>query len=88
MADVFGREVVTLTGAAEGGAYGAALAAGVGSGQWASMDEALAKLQTSASYVPDPKDQLTYQKVFDGHRRLYEDLSGVYEDVETARSNS
>lgn len=87
MADVFGREVVTLTGAAEGGAYGAALAAGVGSGQWDSIDEALTKLQHSASFIPDPKNQLTYQKVFEGHRRLYEDFAGVYEDVELARNN-
>lgn len=87
MADVFGREVVTLTGAAEGGAYGAALAAGVGSGQWASMDDALGKLQTSSSFVPDPRNHETYQKVFEGHRRLYQDLTGVYADVDIARNN-
>jgi xylulokinase len=87
MADIFGREVVTLTGSTEGGAYGAAIAAGVGSGQWDSIEEALAKLQPSASYSPDPTNQRTYQKVFEGHRRLFQDLSGVYDDVAMARND-
>ncbi|NKX54401.1 xylulokinase [Arthrobacter mobilis] len=87
MADIFGREVVTLTGCAEGGAYGAAITAGVGAGNWDSFDEAFANLRVDASYQPDPANHQFYLGVFEGHRRLFQDLTEVYKDVELARKN-
>lgn len=87
LADVFGREVVTLTGAAEGGAYGAAITAGVGAGTWESFDDALSNLRVDASYLPDPENHKLYLRIFDGHRRLFQDLTAVYKDVEFARNN-
>lgn len=88
MADIFGREVVTLTGCAEGGAYGAAITAGVGAGNWESFDEAFANLRVDASYRPDPETHQFYLRVFEGHRRLFQDLTDVYKDVELARHNA
>ena len=53
LADVLGREVVTVTGASEGGAYGAALAAGVGSrGLAGPVDGAAARCRWSARSRP------------------------------------
>lgn len=87
LADVFGREVVTLTGCAEGGAYGAAITAGVGAGTWSSFDDAMSNLRVDASYRPDPENHKAYLRIYDSHRRLFQDLTDVYKDVELARNH-
>ncbi|GAA3698357.1 xylulokinase [Arthrobacter ginkgonis] len=87
MADVFGREVVTLTGCTEGGAYGAAITAGVGVGNWESFDQAFTHLQVDSAYHPNPRNHEMYLRVFEAHRRLFADLTEVYKDVELARNN-
>jgi xylulokinase len=84
LADVLGREVVTVTGATEGGAYGAALAAGVGAGHWASLEEALTRVRPERSFPPNSANIATYDAVFDGHRRLYAHLRDAFAD--TARA--
>lgn len=71
LADVLGRETVTVTGAAEGGAYGAALVAGVGAGRWRDLDEALTAVRVEDTYLPDERAAATYDEVFRDHRRLY-----------------
>lgn len=88
MADIFGREVITLTGGAEGGAYGAAITAGVGAGQWESFEEAFGNLHVGTTYYPDPKTHEIYLQVFEGHRRLFHDFSEVYKDVAIARNDA
>lgn len=74
LADVLGRETVTVTGAAEGGAYGAALVAGVGSGRWRDLDEALAAIRVEDAYKPAAAAATAYEVVFADHRRLYPQL--------------
>ncbi|HEX4357122.1 MAG TPA: xylulokinase [Pseudonocardia sp.] len=78
LADVLGRETVTVTGAAEGGAFGAALAAGVGTGQWRTLEEALAVLAVERTFVPEQRAVETYDKVFARHRTLYDALRPLF----------
>jgi xylulokinase len=85
MADVFGVEVVTMTGSSEGGAYGAALVAGIGAGTWASFDEVYQNLQVSSRFLPDRHVAERYNQIFAGYRRLYGDLAGIYDDIKIAR---
>jgi xylulokinase len=78
LADVLGRETVTVTGAAEGGAFGAALAAGVGTGQWRNLEEALDVLAVERTFVPEQRAVETYDKVFARHRTLYAGLRPLF----------
>lgn len=85
MADVLGRPVVTLRDSGEGGAFGAALVAGVGAGQWPGFDEFFGELEIAETYQPDPERAARYDVVFAGHRRLFGDLADAYADVSVAR---
>jgi xylulokinase len=78
LADVLGREVVTVTGASEGGAYGAALAAGVGAGVWPDLPAALGQVEVQRTFTPDPASQERYETVFAAHRQLHGALSEAY----------
>ncbi|MFI6350109.1 xylulokinase [Streptomyces sp. NPDC050560] len=78
LADVLGRETVTVTGAAEGGAYGAALIAGIGTGQWSSLEEALVGIAVEEIHVPDTAAARRYDTVFGRHRGLYDSLADTY----------
>lgn len=86
MADVFGITVVTTTGGSEGGAYGAAVIAGIGFGTWASADEAFEHVKVLSTYHPDPHTHGRYDAVFSGHRRLHAHFVDVYDDIERARA--
>ena len=74
LADVVGRETVTVTGTAEGGA----LAAGVGTGQWRNLEEALDVLAVERTIVPEQRAVETYDKVFTRHRTLYAGLRPLF----------
>lgn len=84
LADILGREVVTQVGASEGGAYGAVLAAGVGSGVWPDITSALTQVKIEKTYLPDDAAHAKYQTVFGAHRRLHGALTEVYELARTA----
>jgi xylulokinase len=85
MADIFGAPVVTMTGSSEGGAYGAAIVAGVGAGTWESIDDALAGLQVSSRWTPNSTHSERYARIFSGHRKLFGHFAEIYRDVELAR---
>ena len=77
-ADVFGREVATVN-AAEGPAYGAALLAGVGVGEWASVPEACAAtIQVTTRVKPQAEARAAYEKGFPIYREVYSRLSSLY----------
>ncbi len=86
MADIFGQDVITLQNSSEGAAFGAAVVAGVGSGQWASFEEFFGHLPAKDEYYPDPERVAVYSRVFEGHRKLFDHLVPVYEDVKIARA--
>ena len=79
LADVLGREVVTVTGAAEGGAYGAALVAGVGAGVWEDLSEALGQIAVEQTFTVSPAAAARYRVVFDAHRVLFDAQQSTFE---------
>jgi xylulokinase len=79
--DVYGRAVELLE-AEEGAAYGAALLAGVGSGVWASVDEACAaSLRVRARVEPDAEDTRLLARRYACFRALYPALRAVAESA-------
>ena len=70
-ADVYGHEVEVVA-AEEGAAYGAAILAAVGAGQFASVDEACdAVIHVASRVKPDPPASALMQKNYATFRRLY-----------------
>lgn len=69
-ADLFNCDVVTTEGAAEGGAFGAALVAGVGAGIWKDATEAARIIRELTRQQPDSVDGDIYRKA----HRIYRDL--------------
>ncbi|PQA72145.1 xylulokinase [Brucella oryzae] len=74
-ADMFGCDVVTTEGAAEGGAFGAALVAGVGVGVWKDATEAAGILRELTCQKADRADSAVYHKAHEIYRGLYPALS-------------
>jgi xylulokinase len=86
LADILDTRVVTVAGAGEGGAYGAAMAAGVGLGHWATLEDAAHQVRETDHFDPDPERARTYDRVFAGHRALYGHLREAFGDVQAAQS--
>ncbi|MEQ8652913.1 MAG: xylulokinase [Kiloniellales bacterium] len=78
-ADVFDAEVVTTSSAAEGAAYGAAMVAAVGSGEWSSLEEAVGVCRTDNRWAPDPGRHKAYAELFELYRGLYATLRPLNE---------
>jgi xylulokinase len=76
-ADIFQIPVKTVSGSAEGGAYGAVFSAGVACGIWKSMEEAVSFLKTETETWPNTKN-----------RAIYEELYGVYKSMYPALKNT
>jgi xylulokinase len=81
LADVLQIEVRTVTGAEEGGAFGAALLAGIGTGNWTSLDEATAVVQETSRTEPDTSVAGTYDALHGIHRRLFTALEPTFADL-------
>jgi xylulokinase len=76
-ADVYGQPVEILA-AEEGAAYGAALLAGVGSGTWASVDEACeAAVRVSAQVEPDQASAELMNHQYEKFRAIYPALRAI-----------
>jgi xylulokinase len=76
-ADVYAHEV-ELVEAEEGAAYGAAILAAVGAGQFASVDEACdAVIRVASRVTPKAADSALLQKHYANYRRLYPALRSV-----------
>jgi xylulokinase len=73
-ADIFDLPVKTLTGAAEGGAYGAAIVAGVGAGIWENIEKAAEVLKVETTTEPIKENAAVYRRLFGIYQELYEDL--------------
>ncbi len=80
VADIFNLPVKILDGAAEGGAYGAALVAGVGEKIYANLEDA-EKVHTVAKVIgPIPENAEKYADVARLYAELYEDLKLTYKE--------
>ena len=81
-ADIFGLPVKTLTVSAEGGAYGAAIVAGVGAGIWQDIEHAAEHLTVETVTEPNEKNKKTYDKLFEIYKALYADLKERFKALE------
>jgi xylulokinase len=76
-ADVYDHEV-EMVEAEEGAAYGAALLAGVGSGNWPSVDAACAAVvRVTQRVIPVPANQQLIERQYQSFRRLYPALRSI-----------
>lgn len=80
-ADVFNSEVLTMSGSGEGGAYGAALVAGVGVGIWPSVEEAVKALKVETKTSPIPKNVEIYDGLFKIYQGLYRSLKSTFGQI-------
>ncbi len=76
-AGVYGQAVEVLT-AEEGGAFGCALMAGVGTGHWANLDQACGQaIEVAQRVEPDPADVAAYKTGYAQWRKLYPALHSL-----------
>ena len=80
-ADVFNSEVITVSGSAEGGAYGAALVAGAGIGIWPTVAEAVQVIKTEKRTLPDVKNIEIYRKLYPIYSDLYHRLKSTCDQL-------
>jgi xylulokinase len=75
--DVYGHEV-EIVAAEEGAAYGAAILAGTGAGEWSSVEQACDAVVSVASRIaPNATDSLTMQSSYETYRRIYPALREI-----------
>jgi xylulokinase len=78
-ADVYGQPVELLE-AEEGGAYGAALLAGVGVGAWPDTDTACEhSLEVAESFQPHTENAKTYTEAYRHYRAIYPALRAIWQ---------
>ncbi|MFW5985947.1 MAG: xylulokinase [Halanaerobiales bacterium] len=80
-ADIFQLPVKTMSGSSEGGAYGAALLAGVGTGIRDSVEEAVSLLKVETETLPDPDNAEIYDNLYGVYKELYTNLKGSFEQI-------
>lgn len=79
LADVFGLPVYTLSASSEGGAYGAAMAAGVGAGVFRDFSEAVSVLMVETETLPDSRNRAAYQDGFSMYAQMYHAMKPVFD---------
>ena len=77
-ADILNLPVHTVSAAAEGGAYGAALIAGMGVGLFRTPEEAVAVLHKEAEYLPMEEHVRLCQKSYAIYQTIYPALKDTY----------
>jgi xylulokinase len=81
LADVFETELVTVN-TTEGAAYGAALLAGVGVGNWPDVETACeGGIRVTGSTLPNPGQVNAYRSIYPLYRDLYPALRKTFEKV-------
>lgn len=82
-ADVYGH-AVEIVEAEEGAAYGAAILAGVGAGNWESVDAACdAVVRTAHEIQPNPQHSVILEQAYHAYRRIYPALRAVQNGAPT-----
>ncbi|NQU22063.1 MAG: xylulokinase [Candidatus Nealsonbacteria bacterium] len=82
-ADVFGRKVVTIN-SEEGAAYGVALLAAVGAGEFKNVSEACAAtIRVVQETSPDRTARRTYDRAFPVYQQLYPSLKDDFKSIAT-----
>jgi xylulokinase len=84
LADVFGCELVTVN-TTEGAAYGAALLAAVGAGEFSSVEAACqTAIQVTGSTLPVEGQVKAYERLYPLYRALYPALASSFENIANA----
>lgn len=77
-ADVFQLPVRTVYGSAEGGSFGAALAAGVTAGIWADLLETVPLIRMESTTLPGTENAGLYESQYQIYTRFYDALKWSY----------
>ncbi len=86
-ADVYAHEVEILK-VEEGAAYGAAILAGVGSGNWKSVDEACdAAVGVAKRVSPGKETSAVMQRAYQTYRRIYPALHSIFAENRSTTAN-
>jgi xylulokinase len=80
-ADALGAEVEMVSGAAEGGAYGAALVAGVGTGVWPDLQSAVRGIEVESRTAANAAAKPAYDAAFAVYRQLYPSLKPRFDEL-------
>jgi len=80
-ADIFQNDVVTVSGSAEGGAYGAALVAGTGVGVWQTVEEAARVVAIETSTRPVKENAEIYSRLYPIYSDLYRSLKRTFDRI-------
>ena len=79
------RECGKSAGSGEGGAYGAALVAGVGVGIWKDLIEASSVLREETRTLPIPENVAVYDKTFALYDKVYLALKDSFKELTAVR---
>ena len=80
-ADVMGRKVRTVKNQ-DSGCLGAAILAGVGSGVFASIEDACdAIIEDGETFAPDPDNLKIYCAYFNLYKKLYENVKALFQVI-------
>jgi xylulokinase len=79
VSDIFQLPVHTLSGAEEGGAYGAGLVGGVGTGVWKDLKEACGGLKRTTLEEPNLANKAIYDEMFGIYSDMYKTLKPIYD---------
>jgi xylulokinase len=77
-ADTFNLSVQTVYGSAEGGSFGAALAAGVTAGIWPNLEATVPLIQLESKTEPNAKNVPIYQSQYKKYTGFYDSLKWSY----------
>lgn len=77
-ADILNMPIYTTSTSDAGGAFGAAMLAGVGCGIWRNLSEASSLVKIETETLPDCKNQPAYEDAYAIYARLYPALKPVY----------
>jgi len=80
-ADVFGRPVKVLKYSEKGGAFGAAVLAGVGVGMWRNVEEVVRSLEIVHENQPIEGNKILYEKHYKVYLQLYPSLKNLFKIV-------
>ena len=81
LADILQTEVVPVVGAEHGGAFGAALLAGVGTGNWSGLEAATAVVRETNPTTPDTSLADRYDGLYRIHRELFTALEPTFAEL-------
>ncbi len=70
LSDLFQLPAYTVSGAKEGGAYGACLVGGVGIGLWKDLNDACSNIKVETETLPNPEN-----------KGIYDEMYGIYNDM-------